>query len=109
MKKQLLFILMILLPMVANAHDIAVKNVDGVTIYYNYINNRTELAVTYRDTSKGEYTGNVIIPEEVTFMSATRKVTSISNDAFNKCSNLTSITIPNSVTSIGNSAFSECI
>ncbi len=33
---------------------------------------------------------------------------SISNDAFGGCSNLTSLTIPDSVTSIGQSAFSDC-
>ena len=27
--------------------DIAVENADGVTIYYNYINDGTELEVTY--------------------------------------------------------------
>ena len=36
MKKQLLLFAMILLPLVASAHDIEVKNADGVTIYYNY-------------------------------------------------------------------------
>ena len=35
-------------------------------------------------------------------------VTSIGNDAFYWCDGLTSITIPNSVTSIGNYAFSSC-
>ena len=35
-------------------------------------------------------------------------VTSIGNSAFNRSSNLTSITIPNSVESIGNSAFQSC-
>ena len=35
-------------------------------------------------------------------------VTSIGNEAFYKCSGLTSITIPNSVTSIGYAAFNEC-
>ena len=35
-------------------------------------------------------------------------VTSIGEEAFYNCTNLTSITIPNSVTSIGEKAFSEC-
>ena len=35
-------------------------------------------------------------------------VTSIGNDAFYDCTGLTSITIPNSVTSIGNNAFNYC-
>ena len=36
-------------------------------------------------------------------------VTNIGNDAFYGCVSLESVTIPNSVTSIGSSAFSECI
>ena len=44
MKKHLLFFAMILLPMVASAHDIEVQNGDGVTIYYNYINDVSEAA-----------------------------------------------------------------
>ena len=31
----------------ALAYDIAVENADGVTIYYNFINNETEFEVTY--------------------------------------------------------------
>lgn len=90
----------------ALAYDIEVKNSDGMTLYYNYINDGTELAVTYKNYSY--YCGDVVIPEEVTYMNRTRKVTSIGNKTFYKCSDLTSVTIPNSVTTIGEESFYKC-
>ena len=118
MKKSHLNLLLVLLLCMTSInvsayYDIQVPNADGVTIYYNinYLEN-AELEVTFRGSSyndySNEYQGNVVIPEEVTFMNRTRKVTSIGDDAFQYCSGLTSVTIPNSVTSIGDVAFGGC-
>ena len=93
------------------AHDIAAANADGVTIYYNFTNNQTELKVTYQgnSTSSKAYAGKVAIPWSVRHEGNTYPVTSIGYSAFSNCSGLTEVTIPNSVTSIDISAFSNCI
>ncbi len=96
------------IPLLASAYDIAVENSDGVTIYYNYINNTTELEVTYKSTDYNSYSGVINIPEKVTYMSRTRMVTSIGKSSFSNCSRMTSVTIPHSVTAIGVQAFSDC-
>ena len=105
--KKIIILFTILVCMVgtkAFAYDIAVENEDGVTIYYNYINDGRELEVV-----PGGYKGNIVIPEEVTYMNRTRKVTAISIGAFNSCRELTSVTIPNGVTSIKELTFSDCV
>ena len=120
------FLLVVLLSMVDYklfAYDIAVKNSEDVIIYYNYINDGKELEVTYNyigytKLDNGMYREEyksyqdfkvIIIPEQVTYMNRTRKVTSIGNHAFHDSRDLTSIEIPNSITSIGYSAFLCCI
>ena len=49
-------------------------------------------------------TGDLVIPATINRYS----VTSIGEAAFDRCSGLTSVTIPNSVTSIGSYAFADC-
>ena len=102
MKKQLLLLVMTLLPMVANAYDI-IADIAGI-IYYLDVENKVACVGKKQD----KYSGEVNIPESVTFNSVTYSVTGIGSSAFYGCTGLTSITIPNSVTSIGNDAFSGC-
>ena len=52
--------------------------------------------------------GDLIIPSTISYNGTTYSVTSIGEWAFNRCSSLTSVAIPNSVTSIGQSAFYGC-
>ena len=112
MKKiRLTILLAMLISMVhtrAFAYDITVANDNGVAIYYNYINNGTELMVTYKDTNYDSYSGAVNIPKKVTYNGTDYNVTSIGHSAFYQCRSMTSITIPNSVTSIGDNAFYDC-
>ena len=105
--KNLFILISILLSMVETktlAEGFGVKNADGVTIYYTYINDGKELEVAgISDNCK-----TLVIPEEVTYMNRTRNVKSIGYRAFWNGRNLTSATIPNSVTSIGERAFEGC-
>jgi len=87
------------------AYEFSIENGEGVTFYFNYTNNGTELEIT-KGTFK--YSGDISIPEEVTYMDRTRKVTRIGYKAFSWCTNLTSLTVPNTITSIGDYAFEGC-
>ena len=106
MKRGLFLVFTLFLSIAGYAYDIAVENTDGVTIYYNYINNGTELEVA--PPFDFNYRGVVNIPEEVTYKSHPRKVTGIGERAFYGCQDLTSVNIPNGVTSIGENAFFYC-
>ena len=108
---KLIFLFSILFSMLAtnaSAYDFAVKNADGVMIYYDYNKDKSEVGVTHKDEDYNSYSGSVVIPKEVTYNNKTLKVAFIGGGAFYSCSSLTSVTIPNTVRSIGRSAFGGC-
>ncbi len=100
MKKNLLFLLLAILPMVASADKV---EIDG--IYYNLVNKAKQAEVT---SNPNKYSGEVVIPSSVTYNDVEYSVTSIGGSAFYGCTSLTSVTIPNSVTSIGTEAYRGC-
>ena len=101
MKKQLLLLVMILLPMVASGYDFEVNG-----IYYDIISS-TDLTVSIAG-GENEYSDDLIIPNEVFFSGRTLKVIGISAGAFSSSKNLTQIKIPDFIISIGSHAFLGC-
>ena len=101
-------IVVLLCSIAASAHDFEENG-----IYYN-ITSSTDLTVevtyrgSYSNSYSNEYIGAVTIPETITYNSNTYRVTSIGNYAFEDCSSITFITIPEGVTSIGNYVFNGC-
>ena len=100
MKQTLLSLLMMLLPLMANAEAVKING-----IYYNLITKVKTAEVTQ---NPNKYKGNVVIPSSIVYNDVTYSVTSIGDASFSECGILTSVTIPNSVTSIGVSAFYGC-
>ena len=111
MKKQLLLLVMMLLPMITMADAV---EIDG--IYYNIITKTQEAEVTFGNwsikglinPSDGRYSGSIVIPNQINVNGKTYPVTSIGEKAFYYCELLNSITLPNSIISIGDYAFEHC-
>ena len=99
MKKQILIILSLLLPLMAIADAVPI---DG--IYYNL---NTEIKTAEVTRNPNNYKGSIVISPLVVFEGITYHVTSIGNVAF-ASSSLSSVVIPEGVTSIGESAFDHC-
>lgn len=101
MKKVLLLLALILLPLAVSAAGEI--EIDG--IYYKL----NKLTKTYEVTSNpNKYVGDIIIPSMITYEEVDYKITRIGAGAFKDCTDLTSITIPNSITYFGSSSFEGC-
>ena len=96
MKQQiLLFLALMMLPMVASADEV---EIDGIS--YNLLTKGSIAEVT----GCNQYSGDVVIPEAVTYNDVTYSVTTIRKNAFANRS-LNSIEIPSSITKICQEAF----
>ena len=91
----------------ANAYDFEVDE-----IYYKITSDVEPytVAVTYGVyDSPGSYTGDVVVPEYVTFGEKTYHVTSVGQHAFGNCSELINVQLPSSIVSIGADGFYSCV
>lgn len=107
MARQLLFRLLTLAMLIttaasANAYDFYA---DG--FYFNITGENT-VSVTHREQYSTDYSGAVTIPSSVTYGGVNYTVTGIGQNAFNDCTEMTSVNIPTTVTEIENSAFYYC-
>lgn len=91
--------------LMANAYGI---KIDG--IYYNLLskNQGAEVVAGQSGSGRTDYTGDIVIPETIKYEGVTYKVTSIGDNAFALCTELTSITFPETLNSIGENAFDNC-
>lgn len=76
-------------------------------IYYN-LSGRSAIVTYAEESFVASYSGNVTIPSTVSHNGTTYDVTEIGEYAFCNCTDLTSITIPNSITVINRYAFYGC-
>lgn len=78
------------------------------TIYYNFISKGKAAEVISKPNGR-KYFGNIEIPATVMHDGEEYTVTKISEDAFFECTDLLSVSIPNTVTSIEVAAFGGCV
>ena len=99
--KSLAIAICLLFSIDASAYDFSV---DGM--YFNIVSlEDLTCKITYGDE---KYTGDFVIPEQVSFNGRILTVIEVGNSAFSYSINMNSISIPNSVTTIGDRAFSNC-
>lgn len=98
-----------------NAFAFASYNFIVNKIYYEILSETDKtVQVTYKDfvwatgTYTSDYSGDIVIPSTVTYNDINYTVTNIDDHAFDKCTELTSVSIPNTVTNIDECAFYYC-
>lgn len=114
MKKISLLLSVFMSALYAFAQDV---EIDGIYYKLDIINKTAAVTNNGKvDRTQGaalpegnSYSGEVYVWSSFEYEDEIYTVTSIGTDAFYKCSNLTSVEIPNSVTEIEDRAFEHCI
>ena len=107
--RSIMAVAMMMLSLQAMAYDFSYTH-QGKTLYYNATSDSTVEVTYYVNNNNNDVyaTGDVVIPSTITCNNTTYSVTSIGRVAFICCSDLITVSIPNSVTSIGERAFDGC-
>ena len=100
MKKLISLFMMLLMPLMASADAI---EIEGIRYSLDAEKKTAEVI-----SKSGGYSGDIIIPAVITHNNIEYKVTSIGEDSFYACSDLTSVVIPEGVTKIKRAAFCDC-
>ena len=97
----------LLFAVAASTGSIFAEKIQIGDLYYNLDEANQTAEVTSNPNWAG-YSGDIVIPDSVTYNAVTYCVTSIAEWAFENCVNMTSITISNTITRIGDKAFAFC-
>lgn len=98
-----IIIIALLNAQVAKAYDFSSNG-----IYYNILSTTGTAQVTAANDNYNSYSGNVVIPAQVTNGDKTYKVSAIGDNAFRNCTGLASVTLGENVATIGSRAFLNC-
>ena len=90
----------------ADPIDEGVTEIDG--IYYILDGASGQAAVTRRNSKGNSYSGDVVIPDQVTYNDTTYDVTAINGSAFGYCDQVESVRVGRNVERIEMGAFSIC-
>lgn len=92
----------------AFAYDV---EVDG--IYYGFMGTRKAYVTHHGEWTRGDvqgptYSGDVVVPEQISYNGRTYTVFSVDENAFAGCENLTSVSLPSTVRAVSSCAFLGC-
>ena len=107
--RSIIAVAMMMLSLQAMAYEFSYTH-QGKTLYYNTTSDSTVEVTYYVNNNNNDVyvNGDLVIPSTITCNNTTYSVTSIGYHAFLCCSDLITVSIPNSVTSIGEFAFESC-
>lgn len=103
MKRLLSFLLTLVVALCSYAYDFQYGG-----IYYNVTDDVNKTVEVTKVPNYNYYSGDIVIPNTVTYNSAVYNVTRVGNEAFASCRELTSVVLPDGMKSIGEMAFAEC-